>query len=306
MAITKKLEKRQQQIKRLTELEAKAKNYRGVKESLQGELEKCRAQIAQAKDGPRRKRKGIIWLLVGLALLAVEVMCVMEIIPGYSDVDPIDFVIMGIPLLIGIRNLVKAGKAKGSETLQTLKGRESSLLERLDALEKEARELEGLRMKLAYTGKDWDITTFVASPSNVAAMEDDLEDLFIALKYTDDPAAFANSWLAKNEMIHLTAILNQNQRQMQAFDRGTKEMKNAGSWKLEIALLVTATLSINLMNVAMSGGKGKGADFYEIYDGSDVRKPKNAEEEAFLELVEDVSWKLSYHVSSKLKQMQNK
>lgn len=292
------------QRKKVNKLETDVQTQKAAKEHTAQALNQCMDKLCVYSHNQKAKKSGIIWLVISGLLAIAEVLLLTEIIPGYGDFQFIDLVIIGIPLFFGIRKM-KSVLDLPQESIEELDAQRQNLQAELarydDKLEQQLRAARNdLDNMTRYTGRNWDISTFTATPENVAAMEKDFEDLLIALKYSKDRDFKINCWLSANEIKRSTAEFNNQKSTVAAYDRGTKAMKNAGSWKLEVALIAMGVLTVEILNAALSGGYGKGTTFEELLQKSNVRKPANKDEEAILALTGEVMADLAAIIRSGL------
>ena len=304
MSISEKISKIEQLRAQIPVLEEKLNKNKAAKSAAESRALTYTSHLSAMREAPKLKRWGIICLAVSFLLIVVEIMALLEIgIEGYGNFELIDLVIIAVPLFLGITRMKKARDACAYGSEQELEAQRNAAHAEIARYDSWAARLEAAKNAGKYTGRDWDLSKFYATPENVAAMENDFEDLLIALKYTDDTQFIINCWLSANEIKRTTATFGKDKLTMEAYDRGTRRMKESGSWKLEVALIAMGVLSVELLNIALSGGQGKGTTFDELMEKSDVRKPANADEDALFALTREVSRKLAFEVGYALKKL---
>ena len=290
---------------KISDLQRKADAQKKEKAAVQSRLNDIRQKISLVSSAAKQKKQGIIWVAIGVVLAILEVMMLAEIlIVGYSDFDVVDLVLIAIPLIIGLTKLKKAGAAKNAGSISALEQECQALdlqMKKFQELDEQLEEAEEERSRLTtYTGRKWDISSFVATHANVAAMEKDFEDMLVSLKYSYTNSDIINSWLCLNEIQQSNASLSQDAATTAAFDRGVKEMKQSGSWKLEIALLAMCPLKIVILSFAVGTGDGN-MTFEEALASSDVRPAQTQEEKDLLALVSEVMPKVVSALRAELK-----
>lgn len=289
------------QKKKIEQLEAEVKQNKDAKHKVLRALSLC-----NSNDEAFRKAKKwrIIWLIIA-GVMAIEVIPLLaRLIQNFREIGlsgAISIVITSllttvVPLCLAIKNQKKV------KTFEGLDAQRQNLENELARYNDVEKELENLK---SYTGRDWDISTFQATPENVAAMETDFEDLLIALHFSNDKDFKINCWLSANEIKRSTAEFSNQKSTVAAYARGTTAIKNAGSWKLEVALIAMATISMALLNVALYNGQGSSATFKELLGKSNVRKPVNEDEKALLALTSEVISDLAFEVKYSLMKMRS-
>lgn len=289
------------QKKKIEQLEAEVKKNKDAKHKVLRALSLC-----NSNDEAFRKAKKwrIIWLIIA-GVMTIEMIPILgRLIQNFQNFGLsgllsiiITFLIVAIiPLCLAIKN---QRKVKTFEGLDAQRQNLEDELARYNDVEKELQKVK------RYTGRDWDISTFQATPENVAAMEKDFEDLLIALHFSNDKDFKINCWLSANEIKRSTAEFGNQKSTVAAYARGTTAIKNAGSWKLEVALIAMATISMALLNVALYNGQGSSATFEELLGKSNVRKPVNEDEEALLALTSEVISDLAFEVKYSLMKMRS-
>ena len=289
------------QKKKIEQLEAEVKKNKDAKHKVLRALSLC-----NSNDEAFRKAKKwrIIWLIIA-GVMTIEMIPILgRLIQNFQNFGLsgilsiiITFLIVTIiPLCLAIKN---QKKVKTFEGLDAQRQNLEDELARYNDVEKELQKVK------SYTGRDWDISTFQATPENVAAMEKDFEDLLIALHFSNDKDFKINCWLSANEIKRSTAEFGNQKSTVAAYARGTTAIKNAGSWKLEVALIAMATISMALLNVALYNGQGSSATFKELLGKSNVRKPVNEDEEALLALTSEVISDLAFEVKYSLMKMRS-
>lgn len=306
MDIQKKIDTQKEKIKKL---KAEVKQNKDAKQKIASALSQCMDKLGAYSDAHKAKKRGIIWLVVAGILAITEIVLLMGIVPGNEDFQVIDLVIIGIPLFFGIKNL-KAQIPQYQESVEDLTAQRQKLQEELarfdDTLEQQLQTAQNdLNNITRYTGREWDISTFYATPENVAAMEKDFENLLVALKYSNSSDFKINCWLSANEIKRSTAEFGNQKSTVAAYARGTTAIKNAGSWKLEVALIAMGVISFALLNVALYNGQGSSATFEELLGKSNVRKPVNEDEKALLALTSEVISDLAFEVKYSLMKMRS-
>lgn len=298
MDIQKKIDTQKEKIKKL---EAEVKQNKDAKHKALRALSLC-----NSNDEAFRKAKKwrIIWLIIA-GVMTIEMIPILgRLIQNFQNFGlsgilsiTITFLIVTIiPLCLAIKNQKKV------KTFEGLDAQRQNLENELARYNDVEEELENLK---SYTGRDWDISTFQATPENVAAMEKDFEDLLIALHFSNDKDFKINCWLSANEIKRSTAEFGNQKGTVAAYARGTTAIKNAGSWKLEVALIAMATISMALLNVALYNGQGSSATFEELLGKSNVRKPVNEDEKALLALTSEVISDLAFEVKYSLMKMRS-
>ena len=298
MDIQKRLDTQKEKIE---QLEAEVKQNKDAKHKALRALSLC-----NSNDEAFRKAKKwrIIWLIIA-GVMTIEMIPILgRLIQNFQNFGlsgilsiTITFLIVTIiPLCLAIKN---QRKVKTFEGLDAQRQNLEDELARYNDVEKELQKVK------SYTGRDWDISTFQATPENVAAMEKDFEDLLIALHFSNDKDFKINCWLSANEIKRSTAEFSNQKSTVAAYARGTTAIKNAGSWKLEVALIAMATISMALLNVALYNGQGSSATFEELLGKSNVRKPVNEDEKALLALTSEVISDLAFEVKYSLMKMRS-
>ena len=252
--------------------------------ALELELDECRSKLEQLKEIPKKRTRGIIFLLISAVLLVLEILCLTEtLIVGYGGFSLIDLVIIGIPFFMGIKTLNTKSDLPSKEDLEK---QEKKLLESLEDAKEDYPKFEAANNALSYTGQQWDLLTFQPTPKNVADMERDFEDLMIAIQCTQDTDLMVNNWFTLKELRHMNAIFADDQAIKDAYDAASARIRETESWTLQLVLCAMSALSLVLLNVYM-GGNGDNTGTLKDLWSKGSKPPQNADEQTLLDVTND-------------------
>ena len=233
-----------------------------------------------------------MWLVIAVLLVIIEVVAVLGMLgPEYSDVETVDFFIMGIPAIVGIVNLVNAKKKAaelGAETEEELRAEKSRLLDEIEDLGDAEEPSCGM---LAYTGKNWDLSTFRGTPAEVAALEKDFVELLISLYHTATrPNHLFYHWLVENELRAWKATLTGDKKLEEQFKQGTQAMLDSGSWILQILNAARTSIAAQLSTAAMHKALGIKSEeitlsYYQVLENNGVRKAQTDDEKKIMSMI---------------------
>lgn len=274
--------------KKIKELETNIQALKKSKEQVQKELEEKKELLFLSNTATNSKKAGNGWLIVAAILIVAEIVLLFE---GSFNFRFLDFIIIGIPLVVGIKkkkNNFKAYK-NTQEKLQDVDT--EKLPKQIEDLEKKLLDLEveieviddEISGFTAYKGKNWDMKTFTATPENVQQLEKDAENLLVSVQYITDKKKVVDNWLCNNRMESLTAILSQNGDLEKTLNRGFEEMGKSGSWKLRTLQLVIASFDLTLLHIGL--GADKPLSFEELTGRTEgYRAPQTQDEKDFYEV----------------------
>lgn len=289
MHIQDKLKKYAQLEERAEKLRNEIANNKDAKERLEQELSQCHSQRSARDEASKHIRKGIIWLTISVVLIILEVMCLTEtLIVGYNDFEIIDLAIILIPLICAIRQFSKGGNLKRFASDEDLAKMISELTEKLSVFKEPKKQLKKIKAEMAaYNGRNWDLSAFRGSPADTAQLEEDLEDLLIALKYNDDKDFALNCWLAKNQIVDSTAIITNDNATKEKYAHVGPTIIATGSWPLLLINACNISMTMEILMLAMHTN-GEGIPFCEALERMKMRKPENEDEQALWDLANEV------------------
>lgn len=234
------------------------------------------------------KKKGNKWLIAAGILMILPLLWFPTLGIGYSFAG---LLILCIPLAVGI--VKKSRGIKECNQLQEeLRGVD------VERIYNEATELEFTTIRsinasidaakekreslTMYNGRNWDMTTFTATPENVQALEKDAESLLLSRQHIAGSQQIIANWLCRYRMELFHARLGQDEALANTLDRGFQELGRSGSWKLEVLQHVMLSMDMALMSASFGGDKPM--YFEELFEKSNTRKPETQDEWDFYEV----------------------
>ena len=306
MGFKAKLEHYKQQLKRAESLEETLERNKDERDRIASLHISCNRKIQEASQAPGLRKKGIIFLVIGIVLLILEIMLLTEtVIVGYSDFDAIDLVIIGIPLVLGIRNLKKASDASKCGNLDALHAEKSKLENQLAVFKATEDELSEIEESLKYHGREWDFSRFYATPETLSELEQDFEDLLIVLKHNrENSQLHVNCWLSVNVINQFSASVTQNQAATDAHNRGHQRLRDSGSWIGQLINGASSSMDVELLIVGLKTD-GEGLSFADALKKIGVRAPANEDEQALWDVAHEEIPYLVFSVGYELKKSMN-
>ena len=306
MGFKAKLEHYEQQLKKAASLKETIKRNKDEKDRLQTQLNSCNRKISEVSEAPGFRKKGIIFLTIGVVLLLLEIMLLTEtLIVGYSDFGAIDLVIIGIPLVLGLRNLKKAFDASKCGNLYTLTAEQAKLEQALSVFQTADDELKEIEESLKYRGREWDFSRFYGTADEIAELEQDFEDLLIVLKHNQENTQLhVNCWLSVNVIKQFSASVTKDQATTDAHNRGHQYLRDSGSWIGQLVNGASSSLDVELLIVGLKTD-GEGLSFADALKKIGVRAPTNEDEQAIWDVAHEEIPHLVFSVGYELKQSMN-
>ena len=152
---------------------------------------------------------------------------------------------------------------------------------------------------MAYTGKNWDISSFVATPSNVAALEKDAELLFNSVQRVYPVSDSWKNWIGIFAVNYVTAHLTRNNALVDSCTRGFLQVRNSGSWKLRVLSMVILSAQF----AAMVPGFGTPEKpFLDAVKEFGIESPRTSAEKNYFDLAATASVIINHTLVKALKQ----
>ena len=156
---------------------------------------------------------------------------------------------------------------------------------------------------MAYTGKNWDTSTFVATPSNIMALEKDAEQLFESVQRVCPISDSWKNWIGIYAVNYVTAYLNNNNALVDSCTRGFLQVRNSGSWKLRVLSMVILSAQFAAMGPGL-GAPGK--PFRDAVKEFGIESPRTAAEKNYYDLAATASDIINYTLDKALKKAMGK
>ena len=138
---------------------------------------------------------------------------------------------------------------------------------------------------MAYTGKNWDIATFDATPANVAELERDAEQLFSSVQEVYPVSDSWKNWIGFFAFNHVTALLSNNTVLKNSARLGFLQLRHSSSWKLRVLSMVIWSAEF----AAMSPLGGPGKTFLDAVKECGIESPRTAAEKRYFDLAATAS-----------------
>lgn len=306
MGFKAKLEHYEQQLQKAASLKETIKRNKDERDRIASLHASCNRKIQEAIQAPGLRKKGIIFLAIGIVLLILEIMMLTEtVIVGYSDFDAIDLVIIGIPLVLGLWNLKKASDASKCGNPDTLQSEKNKLEQELSVFKAADDELAEIEKSLKYHGREWDFSRFYGTADEIAELEQDFEDLLIVLKHNrENSQLHVNCWLSVNVIKQFTATVKKDQATTDAHNRGHQRLRDSGSWIGQLINGASSSLDVEILIVGLKTD-GDGFPFADALKKIGVRAPANEDEQALWDVAHEEIPHLVFSVGYELKKSMN-
>lgn len=147
-----------------------------------------------------------------------------------------------------------------------LENKMDALLSRLVSAKEELMKVNNMTRQ--YTGKDWKLKSFRATPENIRAMELDTEHIYIVLQNLR-PSEMKNwhtNWMNYGDSGPSSA--------------GFEELGRCGSWKLQVTQVVLRY--VHTVQPSHCCDPGGPAEWKRLLKAANIRDPQTTEEEEYL------------------------